>query len=67
MISGKWKGTVWKLDRGHAISIADDCWFDYRVHPIRDLTFVRGVALAPRGDIVQQRMARSWTRADTIH
>lgn len=65
VLAGKWTGTVWKVWRGHAFSIADDCYFDFRVHPIRDLTFVRGVALAPRGDLMRQRIQHSWNQ--TVH
>lgn len=65
VIAGRWKGTVWRLHRGHCISIADDCWFDYKVHPISQVTVVRGMALAPHGDIVQQRIRRSWQQ--TVH
>ena len=67
VVSGRWKGTIWKLYRDHAISIADDCWFDLKVHPVEQITVVRGIALAPGGDIVRQRIARSWQASDTIH
>jgi hypothetical protein len=46
--AGRWRGHVAALYRGHAVSIADDCYFDFKVHRLADIVVAKGIALAPR-------------------
>jgi hypothetical protein len=64
--SGKWRGFVWRIYKGHVLALEDTVpHCDFRVYPIADVRISKGcVVAAPAGEAAKRRIAKSWERAD---